>query len=769
MKAIVLAGGEGTRLRPLTAEQAKPMIKLLDVPVLEHIVKLLKKSGITDICMTLGYLPETVSGYFGDGKDFDVSIKYNVEHKPLGTAGGVAACHDFIGKDDFIVISGDAVCDFDIEQALAFHKQKNADATIIVTECAEPLEFGVVVAQADGRIEGFVEKPDWEHVRSNMINTGIYILSNSVLDSIPKDMVYDFSRDLFPKLMVNKKRLYSFEAKGYWRDIGNCESFMQCVYDALDGKIKIEKNAPEIIPGIYSRVPLDGKKVSVTPPVYIGEGASIEDGAEIGPYTVLGAKSIVKHGAEVRYSVVCSSSVGEYSVLDGCVVCRDAVIGSHAFVGEGAVIGEKTTVGDNCRIEKSVKIWPGRQIEPGSRVTENVVKGRLRHGLCFSDGASMIEEMNISVTAEDCVALGSAAAYMGRAAVGWGGSNGAKTLAAAFGSGVRSAGAELTMFDECFAAAAAYMGKEMGIPITVFFAQEGSSIKISFFGSDGRPISRELQRKIENLLSGGYERAPGNAMGGDVAITGVLQMYASAAVQKSSVCGDKCGVTAVITGEGPAAASFAYALTIMGARAAGHEKNAPQFEVSADGFSLKAIDENGRELSSEKVMAITAMTEFDRGEPVIHTGRYAPAAMDKLAKSYGGEIVRDDRENDVMYNAVFAAVRICSAMAAKHERLSDMADRAPEFAVSSREVPVKKDRGYVMKNLHYARFETSGDDADGFTISAGNGFVRIMPSRVRQALIIHSEADDAEIADELCADFEKLIRNADSDGENYDI
>ncbi len=763
MKAIILAGGEGTRLRPLTAKRAKPMIELLGSPVLEHTVRLLKKSGITDICMTLGYLPETVSGYFGDGRDFGVSIKYNIEREPLGTAGGVAACRDFIGDDDFIVISGDAVCDFDLEEAMAYHRQKRADVTIVVSECDEPLEFGVVVSKADGRIEGFIEKPDWENVRSNMINTGIYILSGKVLDSVPKDVIYDFSRDLFPRLMVEKKGLYAFAANGYWRDIGNCDSFLQCVYDALDGKVNLDKKVPQLVPGVWSGTDLGGMEINITPPVYIASGVKIERGAKIGPYTVIGEKSIVKSKAVVTNSVVLRSSVGKNARLDGCVVCPDVAVGDDARIDEGAVIGDGTKIGDAAHVLSGVKIWHGRRIEPGSRVAENIIKGSLRRGLEFSGGGEITEELNVSITAGDCIALGSAAASLGSVAVGWDGQNGARTLADAFGSGVRSAGVNLTTLGECFAAASAYMGRALGAPVTAFFAQDGSQIKISFFDSRGEAIGRDTQRKIEQTMAGGYERAPAVAVGGVERLAGVMRLYSSAAARDAAVCSDCEGVTAVIDGDGSAAATLAAALKMIGVSAEGHAESAPHFTVSPDGFSLTAKDENGRQLPAEMMLVLTAMTEFDRGETVINVGKYAPAVLSELADRYGGQVGRGGEEGDVMRHAVFSAVRICSAMAAKHEPLSDMVDRAPEFAVSSREVALDHDRGRVMKSLHYSELETVGDEMEGFTAYAAGGFVRITPNPRRRSLIIRSEAKSIEVADELCADFEKLIKNADAE------
>ena len=231
MKAIIMAGGEGSRLRPLTCTMPKPMAPVMNLPVMEHIIDLLKKHSITDIGVTLMYMPECITNYFGDGSAFGVKLTYFTEDTPMGTAGSVKAAEEFL-SDDFIVISGDALCDIDLSRAIAFHYEKGAEATLVLSPKDIPLEYGVVVTDDNGKIERFLEKPVWSQVFSDTVNTGIYVLNKKVLGYIEKSPC-DFSKDVFTKMLEDKKALYGFVTDGYWCDIGGLDAYRHCHYDIL--------------------------------------------------------------------------------------------------------------------------------------------------------------------------------------------------------------------------------------------------------------------------------------------------------------------------------------------------------------------------------------------------------------------------------------------------------------------------------------------------------------------------------------------------------
>lgn len=239
MKAVIMAGGEGTRLRALSGGQPKPMVPLLGRPIMEHIILLLKKHGYTHICAAVKYRAEDIISHFGDGTALGVSLCYRREEEALGTAGGVKNCADFYGNDDFLVISGDAACDFDLAAMMKRHKESGAAVTLALYRHQTPLSYGLTVTDSTGRIRAFVEKPDWQRVVSDLVNTGIYIISPRVMELVPAGKPFDFARDLFPLLLEKGELMQGLGMDGYWCDIGQPLSYYRCCVDALEGKLDI--------------------------------------------------------------------------------------------------------------------------------------------------------------------------------------------------------------------------------------------------------------------------------------------------------------------------------------------------------------------------------------------------------------------------------------------------------------------------------------------------------------------------------------------------
>ena len=238
MKAVILAGGLGTRLRAVTGEHPKPLAPLLGRPVMEHIVELLRDQGFSEICAALHYRAGEIMAHFGDGRRFGVHMEYRIETANLGTAGSVKNCRDFFGDEDFLIISGDAACDFRLDRLMELHREKQAAVTIALSRESEPLRYGLAVTDGDGRIRSFIEKPGWPRVVTDLVNTGIYVLSPQVLARVPEGGG-DFGRDLFPLLLKEDAPLYGQVMEGYWRDIGTPLDYYRCCADALEGKLKL--------------------------------------------------------------------------------------------------------------------------------------------------------------------------------------------------------------------------------------------------------------------------------------------------------------------------------------------------------------------------------------------------------------------------------------------------------------------------------------------------------------------------------------------------
>lgn len=240
MKAIIMAGGEGKRLKPITGSTPKPLVPLCGRPVMEHIILLLRRHGITDICATLKYRPDDIKNYFGSGEKLGVRLEYRIEQTALGTAGGVKNCADFYGSEDFLVISGDAACDIDLSKLIAEHQRRSPAATIALCPEPEPLRYGLALCDREGFIRSFIEKLDWRHVVTNLVNTGIYIISPRAMEHVPENEEFDFAKDLFPRLLDEGEKLLGVPCDGYWCDIGTPKSYYECCADALSGKLKIE-------------------------------------------------------------------------------------------------------------------------------------------------------------------------------------------------------------------------------------------------------------------------------------------------------------------------------------------------------------------------------------------------------------------------------------------------------------------------------------------------------------------------------------------------
>ena len=240
MKAILLAGGQGTRLKAVTGDLPKPLVPLLGRPLAEHILRLLRKHGVTQVCAAVRYRPEDVMKTLGDGNRLGMRITYRIEERELGTAGAVKNCADFIGDEDVLVISGDAACDLDLTELMRRHREKGAAVTLALHRDASPLRFGLAVTDGDGAVRAFVEKPSWNRVVTDLVNTGIYILSPRAMEAIPEGQAFDFGKDLFPLLLKRGELLLGVPLEGYWCDVGTPLSYYRCCVDALEGRLQLE-------------------------------------------------------------------------------------------------------------------------------------------------------------------------------------------------------------------------------------------------------------------------------------------------------------------------------------------------------------------------------------------------------------------------------------------------------------------------------------------------------------------------------------------------
>jgi mannose-1-phosphate guanylyltransferase/phosphomannomutase len=374
VKAVIMAGGEGTRLRPLTSNTPKPLISLVNRPMMDHIVRLLKRHGFDEVVVTLAFLPQTIRSYFGDGEEFGVRMVYATEETPLGTAGSVGNAKKEL-DEPFLVISGDVLTDIDLGAVVDFHREKGAMATIALKSMENPLEFGIVITREDGSIERFLEKPSWGQVFSDTVNTGIYVLDPGIFDYIPADKSVDFSDDVFPALLDDGKPVFGFAAEGYWEDVGTLEAYVKAHQDVLDRKVELEIPGFEVSDKVWI-----GEGAEIDPgadvegPVVIGENSRVQAGAHLGEYTVLGSNVMVRADASLDRSVLHDNAyVAESVQLRGTVIGRSTDLRPYARCEEGVVLGDECLVGDHAVVNPGVKVYPFKTVEPGAIINSSIV------------------------------------------------------------------------------------------------------------------------------------------------------------------------------------------------------------------------------------------------------------------------------------------------------------------------------------------------------------------------------------------------------------
>lgn len=512
MKAVIMAGGEGTRLRPLTSQRPKPLVPVLNMPIMEHIVLLLKQHGITDIVVTLHYLADEIEGYFGDGSDWGVNIVYSVEDTPLGTAGSVKQAEAELKDDTFLIISGDALTDIDIERIIQFHRQKQSMATVVLCHVPNPLEFGVVITDDEGRIRRFLEKPSWAEVFSDTVNTGMYILEPTILGTMEPGKSYDWSHDIFPQLLNEDKPLYGFVMDNdYWCDVGNLQQYREAQYTVMDGQTRV-RIGPAKSTGSSSGVWVgDGHEIDpraqIKPPVVIGHNCSIKADAIVGPYTVIGDNCIVEEKARVHRSILWDNVyVGPESELTACTVCSFAIIRSNCTVQEGAVIGPRCRIEDDSTIRTQIKLWPEKVIEAGSTVTMSLIWGQKWAGSLFrKQGVSGVA--NIELTPDFACKLGASfGAYLRRGAtVVTSRDSGpvARMMKRAIISGLLSVGVNVLDMRSGPLPISRHgiRANQAGGGVHVRLAPGDPRLAlIEFFDQDGIYLSKNVERKVETIF-----------------------------------------------------------------------------------------------------------------------------------------------------------------------------------------------------------------------------------------------------------------------------
>ncbi|BAH06702.1 hypothetical protein CKR_1651 [Clostridium kluyveri NBRC 12016] len=802
VKAVIMAGGEGTRLRPLTCNIPKPMMPVMGKPIMEYALELLKNTGIEDIGATLQYLPDEIINYFGDGRDFGVNISYFVEETPLGTAGSVKNAEAFL-NDTFIVISGDALTDIDLSRAISYHKSKGAVATLVLKEEPVPLEFGVVVTDDKGKVTGFLEKPGWGEVFSDKVNTGIYILEPEIFKYYGKNKKCDFSSELFPLLLKEKAAVFGYVAEGYWCDIGNIDQYMKCHFDILKGfanvNIKAQKYSEDIWIGEDCEISPQAK---ISTPVYIGKGSKIYKNAQIGPYTVLGENNIICSDATIKRSVLFNNCyIGDKAQIRGAVLCKKVQVKSKCSVFEEAALGNDTIIKDKAIIKPGVKIWPNKIIESGTLVNSNIIwKEKASKSIFGRNGIS--GEINVDITPECVSKLGSAYGSVlkadSRVAIACSDNGAAQMFKYSLATGLLSMGLEVMDLKKMPMAfirqSILFFGAQAGIYVCVN-RNAPEKVTIIFMDKNGLNIDRGMERKIESSFTReDFRRVKPDKFKHMEHIYNCLEYYKRQLVNGFSLENIKNQkYRAVLSIEDPMVLEvITGVLKELKVEVKLYDKFGDTeglaqkviedsanlgIEIDEECERPVIIDEKGSIIKDNLYDALNALVMLKTHDiRTLVVPVTASSTMEKLAKICGCKFIRTKTAHKVIletylknttginkrdmvsaYLMTLDAVSVCSMiinfMANCNRTLSQITSIIPKYYTMKKEIKCPWNmKGRLMRNLIEENTSKSVDLIEGVKLNFEDGWTLVMPDAEEPLCKIYTECSDYKKLNKLTED-----------------
>lgn len=813
MQAVVMAGGFGTRLRPLTANIPKPMTPLLDKPIIEHIIELLKKHNITDLILILYHQAEVIKDYFRDGKKFGVKIQYVKPDADYGTAGAVYCGYELInGK--FIIISGDVVTDFDLTHAVNFHEKKNSAATLVLTRAKNPLQFGIVLTDKDGKITKFFEKPSWSEVFSDTINTGIYVLEKETLALVPKargaKSDCDFSKDLFPYMLKHKMQLFGSIEAGYWRDVGSLEDYINTNLEALKGKVDLNMEVKKV------------KNNSL-----IAKTAKVSKSAKI-INSVIGKRCVIGPNAVVKDSVLWNNvSLEEGVRVNYDVLCSGVKVKANSRINENCFIGDNVTIGNNTVVKKDVKIWPSKSVDSNSVVTKNLIWEERWKDTLFTD-SRITGLSNIEITPEFSAKLGMAfgvfAGLGSNILISRDIDNVSLMIKGAITSGLLSAG--VTVYDF----------QTMPIPILrqelskgkgtggIFVRKspfDSSKCDVIFFDSNGKDLSSSKTKSIERLvISNDARPIPFDKIGNITFPERTYESYKEhflANLDKDIINKQRFkiainfshGITSTILPN--ILGEFNIELVTLDshldaqkqARSPEEFKTALQqlsyvvtslkydagFLIDAGGEKIYLVDDSGKILSYDRFLSVVVymyLTLFPKTKKIA-VPIQASSEIDIVAKKYYTDIVRVKDSHFAIMNAtddpdvelaggtkggvifpqflfatdgMFTIMKILELAAKSHKKLSEIERRAPRLYMAKNNIFCTKDqKGKIMRKLVEESEGKKRQLIDGIKIFFdANKWVLCIPDSERELFHVNAEAKTQKAADELVREYSNKIK-----------
>ncbi|MEJ6950291.1 sugar phosphate nucleotidyltransferase [Natronospora cellulosivora (SeqCode)] len=808
MKAVIMAGGQGSRLRPLTCDLPKPMVPIVNYPVMEYIIELLKEQGIKDIAVTSFYLPETIEDYFGNGEKWGVNLHYFIEEEPLGTAGSVHNADEFL-DETFIVISGDAITDFNLKEAIDFHNNENADATLVLAKEDIPLEYGVVMTDDDGKIVRFLEKPNWGQVFSDTINTGIYILEPAIFDLFEKYKKYDFSQDLFPLMLSKGMNLYGVALDGYWNDIGSLEEYHNTQFALLKGDIDLPLKAPCSLGDNYwmeDGVELD-ESVEVEDSVYIGEGSKIGKGVYL-ENCIIGRNCRISANTSIKNAILWDNTlIEENAEIRGAILANNITVKQGAAIFDMTAVGRDVIIGRNSRLKPGIKIWPEKEIDDRTVVDTSIVWPVHWSRNIFSN-KGIVGDSNIDITPEFisnlAVAYGSTLARDNEVIVSCDAYNISTALKRAMISGLQASGIDVVDVGETISSIARYCVLDLqaqgGVHIRVS-SQDPNRTVVEFYNKHGVNISVNEQKGIEKkFFTRDYNRVFINEIGDfayapemnkkyldhlvdNVRSKEIKSNYFSVVVDyEHDSLGDvlplflrrlNCQLlsTRNYSDEGlPISMRRRLEARQRVARIMRDNKSDLGIIIDHNGEEIHLINRQGEAISKLKYQVLISFILLERGIKYIPLPVNTPAVIESLAEEYNAEVEytpinpqvamekyyqnnRDENTEILRFypytDALAGLALIMEQMAIDNVSLEQLINRLPEFFLNNAEIKCDwKNKGRVMRHLSKETDENT-EMIDGIKFRHNNGWALVVPDSERPVFHIYAEGQDTETAESL--------------------
>jgi mannose-1-phosphate guanylyltransferase / phosphomannomutase len=805
MKAVIMAGGEGSRLRPLTCTIPKPMVPVAGKPTMEHIINLLKKHSITDIATTLFYLPEAIMEHFSDGSKFGVNLNYFVEQTPLGTGGSVLNAKEFL-DDSFIVISGDALTDIDLEKAMEFHKSKGSKATLILKRTSIPLEYGIVITDIEGQILRFLEKPSWGEVFSDTINTGIYILEPEIFSYYNKGDNFDFSKDLFPRLLKHNVPLYGYIADEYWCDIGDLNTYLQTNFDSLDKKVAISFSFKEKTKGVWvGDNTIISNKASIKGPCYIGRNCIIKSGCKIGPYSIIEDNTIVHENTSIKHSILwASNTIGKNNQIRGSIICSKVATRDNVKFFEGSVIGSYTNVLNSVTVNPNIKIWPSKQISENSIINNNLVWGSRYSGVLFGN-KGVSGEINLDITPEFASLLGSTFASVMKKnfplIISSDGSNMANVIKESLTAGVLSSGTKVISLSDVpiFVSRYAIRFYKSGGGVHISHDKyNNSNISIEFLNNTGGYIDRNTEKKIEHLFSRqDFERSNATELGSNIRVENFSSLYELNNLSHIKSIGkikskspdiiiasmDEKLLTVVSSFLENTGCKVHYDNTLRDYSNLDEFINEFSYRVvnnsyfmgsiiAPDGDGIILIDHKGRIIDKDKYTVLSSLVALKQSIGTLVVPHTSTLIVDELARSFKAkvkrtkasnsdfinELLRSDSDSDsflqylLNFDPALALAKIIELLVTDSISLSDFADELPEYYICKDQIRCSfEERGRIIRQIIDENKNNSLELFEGIRLNSEKGWTLVLPDNNRPILNIFVEGYCQEYAEELTA------------------